>query len=212
MCSGRIDLEFILRAFSNGHDGVFIGGCRLNECNYVTQGNYDALGNTLLCKMIMDKIGIDNERLRIQFMNASDGILLAESINNFSGKIKELGPINMGVGEKGHKIKFKLDAARKIVPYLRLVERERLRVSIRSLAEYQKFYSSEEMARLFDELISDKIAISEIMMLLDKKPLSTGEIAELLELTPSEVSKHIHNSSRQGLVKYDESLKGYALA
>ena len=38
MCSGRVDLEFVLRAFSNGTDGVFIGGCRLNECNYITHG------------------------------------------------------------------------------------------------------------------------------------------------------------------------------
>ena len=43
MCSGRIGLEFVLRAFSNGIDGVFVGGCRLNECNYITQGNYHAL-------------------------------------------------------------------------------------------------------------------------------------------------------------------------
>ena len=48
MCSGRVDLEFIFRAFANGMDGVFIGGCRLNECNYITQGNYDALNLVLL--------------------------------------------------------------------------------------------------------------------------------------------------------------------
>jgi F420-non-reducing hydrogenase iron-sulfur subunit len=47
MCTGRIDLAHILRAFSNGMDGVFIGGCRLNECNYITQGNYHALNKVL---------------------------------------------------------------------------------------------------------------------------------------------------------------------
>ena len=50
MCSGRVDLEFVLRAFSNGMDGVIIGGCRLNECNYITHGNYHALTMALLCK------------------------------------------------------------------------------------------------------------------------------------------------------------------
>ena len=50
MCSGRVDLEFVLRAFSNGMDGVFIGGCRLNECNYITHGNYHALTMVLLCR------------------------------------------------------------------------------------------------------------------------------------------------------------------
>jgi F420-non-reducing hydrogenase iron-sulfur subunit len=53
MCTGRVDMEFVLRAFSNGTDGVFIGGCHLNECNYITHGNYDALHMVLLCKKIM---------------------------------------------------------------------------------------------------------------------------------------------------------------
>ena len=50
MCSGRVDLEFILRAFLKGHDGAFIGGCKLDECNYVTHGNYDVFALTHLGK------------------------------------------------------------------------------------------------------------------------------------------------------------------
>ena len=61
MCSGRIGLEFVLRAFSNGIDGVFVGGCRLNECNYITQGNYHALNMVLLGKKILEHIGINPE-------------------------------------------------------------------------------------------------------------------------------------------------------
>ncbi len=93
MCSGRVDLEFILRAFSNGQDGVFIGGCRLNECNYITHGNYDALGNVHLFQKIMEHIGLNPERLRIEFMSGADGILLAEVTNDFTKKVKELGPL-----------------------------------------------------------------------------------------------------------------------
>jgi F420-non-reducing hydrogenase iron-sulfur subunit len=63
MCSGRVDLEFILRAFANGQDGVFIGGCRLDECNYITHGNYDALANVYICKKIMEHIGLNPDRL-----------------------------------------------------------------------------------------------------------------------------------------------------
>ena len=91
MCSGRVDLEFILRAFSNGQDGVFIGGCRLNECNYITHGNYDALSNVYLCRKIMEHIGLNPERLRIEFMSGADGILLAEVTNDFTQKIKSWG-------------------------------------------------------------------------------------------------------------------------
>ncbi|MCK5666285.1 MAG: hydrogenase iron-sulfur subunit, partial [Thiotrichaceae bacterium] len=118
MCSGRIDLEFILRAFSNGQDGVFIGGCLLNECNYTTHGNYDALSNTHICKKIMEQIGLNPERLRIKFMSSADGNLLAEVTNDFTQKIKELGPLGKSEGIDEKELKFKLEAARKLVPYM----------------------------------------------------------------------------------------------
>jgi coenzyme F420-reducing hydrogenase delta subunit len=212
MCSGRVDLGFILRAFSNGQDGVFIGGCRLNECNYVTQGNYDALGNTLLFRKIMSYIGLNPARLRIDFMNSSDGIHLAEVITDFSKTVKELGPLGQGEGLDATRLKLKLEAVGKLVPYLRLVERERLRVSSKSEGNYHKLYTSDEVNRLFEELIADKLAIYQIVSLLREKPLSTGEIAETLGLKPSEVSRHIKSSSRQGLVRYDEGGKRFALA
>ena len=53
MCTGRVDLAFMLRAFSNGKDGVFIGGCWLGECHYLTEGNYDALGNVNLYRKLL---------------------------------------------------------------------------------------------------------------------------------------------------------------
>ncbi len=65
MCSGRVDLEHIARAFSKGADAVFVGGCRLNECNYITHGNYDALANVLMLKKILEHIGLNPDRLRI---------------------------------------------------------------------------------------------------------------------------------------------------
>ena len=73
MCSGRVDLEFIFRAFLKGQDGVFIGGCKLDECNYVTHGNYDALAITHLCKKILEHIGLNPKRLRTEFMSGADG-------------------------------------------------------------------------------------------------------------------------------------------
>jgi DNA-binding IclR family transcriptional regulator len=61
-------------------------------------------------------------------------------------------------------------------------------------------------------LIADKLAINQITLLLREKPLSTGKIAEILGLNPSEVARHMNSSSRQRLVRYDESEKRYALA
>jgi coenzyme F420-reducing hydrogenase delta subunit len=212
MCSGRVDLEFILRAFLKGQDGVLIGGCRLNECNYVTQGNYDALGNTYICKKLMEHIGLNPERLRIAFMSSGDGILLAEAINDFTQYIRELGPLGKDEGEDENGLRVKLEAAKKLVPYIRLVERERLRVPSKSEEAYTKFFTSDEFDGLFNDLIINKLAISQIILLLKEKPLSTGEISEVLGLEPSEVSRHMNSSSRHGLVRYDVNSKCYALA
>jgi coenzyme F420-reducing hydrogenase delta subunit len=212
MCSGRIDLGFVLRAFSNGQDGVFIGGCKLNECNYITHGNYDALGMSFICKKIMEHVGLNPERLRIEFMSAADGNLLAEHINDFSEKVKELGPLGKTEGMNEKDLEFKLKAVTQMVPYIKLVERERMRLPAKSKEAYNEFFTSDEFDRLFGELIADKLAISQIMLLLREKPLSTGQIAEILGLKASEVSGHMNVSSRQGLVRYDEDQKCYALA
>jgi F420-non-reducing hydrogenase iron-sulfur subunit len=212
MCSGRVDLEFLLRAFANGQDGVFIGGCRLNECNYITHGNYDALGNVHLCKKIMAHIGLNPARLRIEFMSAGDGIILAEAINDFTRNVKEVGPLGKSEGIDGKTLKFSLEAVRKLVPYIKLVERERLRVPVKSEEAYHSFFTSDEVDRLFNELVLDKLTISQIMSLLRDKPLPTGEISEILGLNPSDVSRHMNRSSRQGWVRYDEKRKCYGLA
>ncbi len=212
MCSGRVDLAHVFRAFSNGADGVFIGACHLNECNYVTHGNYHALSMVSLAKKLLDHVGLNPERLKIEFMSGSESNLFVEGVNGFVKKVKELGPLGRGEGldEKG--LKFKLEAVTRLIPYIRLVERERMRLPVRSEEAYQEFLASEELNRLFNETIADKLAISQIMLLLRERPFTTAEMAKRLGLTPSEVSKHLNTSSRQGLVRYDESRKCFALA
>jgi coenzyme F420-reducing hydrogenase delta subunit/DNA-binding transcriptional ArsR family regulator len=211
MCSGRVDLEFILRAFLNGQDGVFIGGCRLDECNYVTHGNYDALSNTYLAKKLLENIGINPDRLRIEFMSGADGNILADVTSDFASQVKTMGPLGESEGmNKDTRIR-NLKAVMRLVPYIKLVERERLRVPQKTKKAYDAFFTSDEFSRLFDELIVDKLSISRMMLLLKEKPRSTGEIVEALGLDPSDVSKHMNRSSQHGLVRYDEELKCYAL-
>ncbi len=212
MCTGRIDLAHLFRSFSNGNDGVLIGGCRLNECNYITHGNFHALNMVLLSKKIMAHIGLNPDRLRIEFMSSGEGNLFAEVVDDFVGEVKELGPLGKGEEIDEKRLAINLEAITRLIPYFRLVEIERLRGHFDTLEGYQEFYGSEEFARLFHELIADKLAISQIMLLLREKPLSTGEISEIIGLSPSEVSGHLNSSARQGLIRYEESDKRFALA
>jgi Fic family protein len=145
-------------------------------------------------------------------MSSGDGNLLAEVINAFCKKVEEIGPLGKSerIDKKG--LKFKLEAVTKLIPYVKLVEREKLRVPFNSEQAYNKFFASDEVNRLFNELIIDKLAISQILLLLREKPLSTGEMSEILGLNPSEVSRHMNSSSRHGLVRYDEGRKRFALS
>jgi coenzyme F420-reducing hydrogenase delta subunit len=212
MCAGRVDLAFVLRAFSNGVDGVFIGGCHLNECHYITDGNYHALNMVLLCKKLMEQIGVNPERLRLEWVSASEGIRFAEVITDFTKKLKELGPLGIGEGIDENGLKLKLEAVKNLVPYIKLVERERLRVHFDTEDEYNEFFASDEVNRLFRELIVDKLTISQILSLLRERPLSTGEISEILGLSPSEVSRYLNSSAREGLVRFDEIQKCFVPA
>ena len=73
MCTGRVDLAFMLRAFSNGKDGVFIGGCWPGECHYITEGNFMAFAVVHMGKKLLQWMGLNPDRLRLEYVSASEG-------------------------------------------------------------------------------------------------------------------------------------------
>jgi coenzyme F420-reducing hydrogenase delta subunit/Fe-S-cluster-containing hydrogenase component 2 len=154
MCSGRVDLTFVIRAFSNGIDGVFVGGCRLNECNYSTHGNYDALNMVLLCRKIMEHIGLNPERLRIEFMSSAEGILFAEVMSEFVNKVKALGPLGQGEGIDQNELKSRLAEVTKLIPYIKMMKNEKLASRLEKPEDYDRFFTKDEIDRLFSDVVS----------------------------------------------------------
>lgn len=154
MCSGRVDLGFVLQAFSKGADGVFIGACHLNECNYVTHGNYQALSMVSIFKEIMKHVGLDPKRLRIGFMSGSEANLFVGGVNDFVKQVKELGPLGKGEGIDGNELKSKLEAVNKLIPYIKLVKRDKLASRLDKEEEYKELFTADEIDRLFREVIS----------------------------------------------------------
>lgn len=205
MCSGRVDLEFIFRAFAKKADGVFIGGCHLNDCHYNPEGNYDAMGNVLMAKRILEKLGVNPDRLRLEWVSAGEGIRFAEVMNDLSAKIKSLGPLGSSEGLPVAEITSRMQTAEGLVPYIKLVERERFRVPVRTEEGYRKYFGSPDFDGLFNELILDKLVMSRIMGLLRKKPVAAGEISGSLDLEASEVARHLQHLTERGLVKFDAS-------
>jgi len=154
MCSGRVDLEFVLRAFANGMDGVFIGGCRLNECNYITHGNYDALNMVLLCRKIMEHIGLNPARLRVEFMNSGEGNLFTEVVDDFTRSIKDLGPLGQSEELDENELAAKLEEARQLVPYIKIEKRQKLASRLQNPEEHDGLFTKQEIDELFSEVIS----------------------------------------------------------
>lgn len=212
MCTGRIDLSFIFRAFSQGADGVIIGGCWPGECHYVTEGNYDALANFHLSRKLLDRVGLRPERLRIEWVAASEGSRYAALMTEFTEQIKALGQIGKSEEIEPEALKLKLEAVNRLIPYMRLVEHERLKAPERTEVAINEFFESEQANRLFNDLIGDKLAVSQIMVMLGEGPLTSSEISAKLGMSSSEVAKHINMSSSQGLVRYDQERGNYALA
>ncbi len=203
MCSGRVDLQFIFRAFAQKADAVFIGGCHLNDCHYNPEGNYDAMGNALMAKRILEKVGVNPERLRLEWVSAGEGIRFAEIMNDFSGKVKSLGALGTSEGIPVAELSSRLKIAEDLVPYIKLVERERLRVPVRTEEGYRQFFGSNKFTELFDQLILDKLVMSRIMDFVRRKPVPPAEIPARLEIDASEVARHLRQLTERGLVKFD---------
>ena len=94
MCSSRVDPQHILYAFKQGADGVFIGGCHPGDCHYV-EGNYKTLRRTILFRQMLEDLGIDKNRLRLEWISAAEGNKFVNVMNEFTRTIRELGPLNL---------------------------------------------------------------------------------------------------------------------
>ncbi len=154
MCSGRVDPAFVLRAFAKGADGVLVGGCKLNECNYTTHGNFHALNMVLLVKRMMEHIGLNPDRLRIAFMSGAESNVFVDTVNSHIQRVRELGPLGASEGMDQETLKTKLEEVIKLVPYFKIQYKEKLGKRLTSPDEYGGFFTRDEIETVFREVVS----------------------------------------------------------
>jgi len=97
MCSGRVDPIFILEAFRSGADGVLVAGCHPGDCHYLS-GNYKAQRRILMLKKVLEQLGLEPERLRLEWVSASEGDRFATIVKDMTEEITKLGPSPLSVG------------------------------------------------------------------------------------------------------------------
>ena len=91
MCSGRVNPQFVLKAFQEGADGILVSGCHPGDCHYI-EGNYHARRKLTLLTDLLDYMGVDSKRFQISWVSASEGQKFAEVVTKFTEQIRELGP------------------------------------------------------------------------------------------------------------------------
>jgi F420-non-reducing hydrogenase iron-sulfur subunit len=94
MCSGRVDVQFVLKAFAKGADGVLIGGCHPGDCHY-QEGNYKALRRYRLLKRLLAQMGIEEQRLRLEWISAAEGDKVRTVVNEMVEQLRQLGPLGL---------------------------------------------------------------------------------------------------------------------
>jgi len=92
-CSGRVDPTLVLKAFASGADGVLIAGCHPGDCHY-TNGNMKTIKRFKLLQNLLDQFGIERERIRLEWVSASEGERYASVVRSMTEEIRNIGPLN----------------------------------------------------------------------------------------------------------------------
>ena len=91
MCSGMVDPIYVLRAFEAGFDGVLVAGCHIGDCHYIS-GNVKAQERIEKLRRVLHTLGLEDERLKLEWISAAEGSRFAETVKEHVGQLKELGP------------------------------------------------------------------------------------------------------------------------
>ena len=201
MCSGRVEPYFIFKALEEGIDGIIIMGCHPGECHYVS-GNLEARTKFSLLQKLLSIVHLNN-RIRLEWVSASEGVRFADIVTKFTSDITSLGPSPMNSTNIDEQLVQDLHALRTIA------DGYRLRALIgrqRALTEEGNVYNrkilEEDFETLLDESIYNEFYQQKIYQSLQQKNASVNHLAEQLKLESSKVLEYIVNLKKRGMVDF----------
>ena len=200
MCSTRVDPTFILEAFIQGIDGVMVLGCHLGTCHYLT-GNYNTERRMKTAKKVIKKVGLDAERLFVDWVSAAEGERFATFVKKFTDKIRNLGPLGKETAFDNETLKSRLVAAKEALAQDKirwLVGRERELVEEKNV--FGEKVPQEEFDKLMHQTIEKEFAKRRILLSIDKNALSVKEIAQKLGIPTNVVLKNVMALESDGLI------------
>ncbi len=199
MCSTRVEPSFVLKSFLNGADGVLVGGCHLGDCHYVT-GNYYTIGKINIARKMIKYAGINEKRLRLEWISASEGEKFAQVVKEFTEELRELGPIK---NDRYNNIALKASFNASFKPRIRILASKH-RMLTEEGNKYGEFYTNFEFERISDEIVYDEINEEMIRLLLHKKEMTLEEISNKTGLKKNIALLYLMNFIKNGEVSFKE--------
>lgn len=203
MCSGRVDPVIVLETLAQGADGVMVMGCHIGDCHYIT-GNLQAERKIKMLKKLLARTGLEVERLRLEWVSASEGGRFAELVKDFVNQIKALGPSPLAGDKLDKNILAGVLAAKAAAEDFRLrllVGGEKTMIDDGNV--YGEKLSEEELDKILNEVIDAEYARNRIYLWVKEEPLSVKELSKRLDLDSKTVLRHIVVMRRRGLITVD---------
>ncbi|MFX1374965.1 MAG: hydrogenase iron-sulfur subunit [Promethearchaeota archaeon] len=201
MCSGRVDPAFVFHGFEVGADGVIVMGCHIGDCHYL-EGNYEAETKFAMIVKFLELISFDN-RVRLEWVSASEGTRYGAVVTEFTEHIKSLGPSPAGGDNPDAEVLTKLRALKMAAGGDRmraLVGRER------KITDQENVYGEktdiDKFMQIFDSAIVEEYERARILISLEEDRKSVKDLASELEIDPSIVLEHMTILKTRGLVDF----------
>ncbi|MHA2472019.1 MAG: hydrogenase iron-sulfur subunit [Promethearchaeota archaeon] len=203
MCSGRVDPVFVAEAFSNKIDGVLVLGCHPGDCHYIS-GNYETEMKMNMLDKLLKLVGF-SERLRLDWVSASEGNRFAQVVNEFNEHIINLGPSPIKNEEYKEELIDDFSAIKSVLKDSRLrvlVGREREIITEGNV--YNEIISKEEFEEILDKTLHNEYIRHKILQKIKSQGKSVPEISKEIRIEPHKVLNHIVTLRQRGLVDLDE--------
>jgi coenzyme F420-reducing hydrogenase delta subunit len=191
MCSTRIDPYILIQIFKSGADGVFVGGCHMGDCHYIS-GNFHTKNKMALTQRLLKEAGFDPERLHIEWVSASEGERFSQVITEFTNKIKSLGPNPVAGATPDPKLIKNLDAAESAALEFRLRALVGKEYKITNEGNvYGDVKPEEEFDEMFNLAIKNEYVRKRILNLTGEQAYSVLDLSKELSVPTDKVLEHI---------------------
>jgi len=188
MCSTRVSPHLVLEVLEAGADGILLGGCHLNDCHYMT-GNFHTEKRVQLMKRLLKEAGVEEDRLRLEWVSASEGEKFSKVVTEFTERIRALGPSNV---RKDDRLKARVAAADDASETFRLKALIGKEYNLLSKGNaYGDATDPDKLTGIIDIATEDEFERALILELARNKPVSVKQLGEIMDVPMDKILRHI---------------------